>query len=93
MAATAQVISTAPNGSITSVALLSFGSGYSATPTVSVVEFLFTIAGPGFTGYHVVPPTQVGQVGELTGMTLRTTASDMQIVSAALGEEIVGYRG
>lgn len=91
--ATAQAVSVAPNGSIVSVGLLSFGSGYVTAPTVTVLESLFTITGPTKTGYFVVPPQLVGQVGELTGMTIRTSAADMSLISAMLGEEIVGYRG
>jgi hypothetical protein len=53
----------------------------------------YTIAGPAATGYFVVPPQAVGQVGELTGMTWKTNAADASLVSVMLGEEVVGYRG
>ena len=55
--------------------------------------YSITLAGAGATGYHVVPPTAVGQIGEMIGMTLQTSAADMTIVSAALQNELVGYRG
>ena len=92
-AATAQAVSVTPSGSIVSLALLSFGTGYTVAPTVTVADPLFTITGPTNTGFFVVPAFAVGQVGELTGMTLRTACNDMALISAMLGEEIVGYRG
>ena len=55
--------------------------------------YSITLAGAGATGYYVVPPTAVGQIGEMIGMTLQTSAADMTIVSAALQNELVGYRG
>ena len=86
-------MSVTPSGSIVSLALLSFGTGYTVAPTVTVADPLFTITGPTNTGFFVVPAFAVGQVGELTGMTLRTACNDMALISAMLGEEIVGYRG
>jgi hypothetical protein len=53
----------------------------------------YTIVGPAATGYFVVPPQAVGQVGELTGMTWKTNAADASLVSIMLGEDVVGYRG
>jgi len=57
-------------------------------------------AGPyvhaGVTGdnetFSIMPPTAVAQMGVLTGMTVQTTADDLQIVSIALQDQIVGYR-
>jgi hypothetical protein len=42
--------------------------------------------------FSVMPPTTIGQVGVLTGMTLTTTADDLVIVSIMMQDEIVGYR-
>lgn len=53
----------------------------------------YTIAGPAATGYFVIPPQAVGQVGELTGMTIKTNCPDMSLVSAMMDDKIVGYRG
>ncbi len=40
----------------------------------------------------IMPPTAVGQVGALTGMTVNTDADDLVIVSLMMQDEIVGYR-
>jgi hypothetical protein len=53
----------------------------------------YTIAGPVATGYFVTPPQAVGQVGELTGMTVQTNAADVELVSVMMDDNIVGYRG
>lgn len=48
---------------------------------------------PSGTGYFVWPPQAVGQQGVLTGLTIQTSAADMSLVSAAVIEELVQYRG
>jgi hypothetical protein len=53
----------------------------------------YTITGPTGTGNFVLPPQAVGQTGMFTGLTLQTTAADVEIVSLALYDEIVGYEG
>ena len=53
----------------------------------------YTITGPVGTGYFISPPQAIGQVGQLTGMTIQTNAADMSLASVAIGEEIVQYRG
>ena len=53
----------------------------------------YTIAGPAAIGYFVTPPQAVGQNGILTGMTISTKAADMALVSAKLGDIVVGYTG
>jgi hypothetical protein len=53
----------------------------------------YTITGPTVTGNFVLPPQAVGQTGVFTGLTLQTTAADMEIVSLAIMDDIVGYRG
>jgi hypothetical protein len=45
------------------------------------------------TGFWISPPTAIGQVGSLLGMTLTTNASDVTIVSAAIDAISVQYRG
>lgn len=52
--------------------------------------FSWAVTGPNIVA--VLPPTAVGQVGALTGMTFTTMADDMVLISAALQTEIVGYR-
>ncbi len=53
----------------------------------------YTITGPVLTGNFVIPPQAVGQTGVFTGMTFYTSAADVEIVSLAVVDEIVGYRG
>lgn len=53
----------------------------------------YTITGPTVTGNFVLPPQAIGQTGVFTGLTLQTTAADIEIVSLAIADEIVGYRG
>jgi hypothetical protein len=53
----------------------------------------YTITGPAQTGYFIVPPQAVGQQGVLLGMTVQTNAADVEIVSLAIDDKIVGYRG
>jgi hypothetical protein len=48
---------------------------------------------PAATGYFEIPPEAVGQQGIMTGLTITTSAADMSLVSVALQDEIVGYRG
>ena len=53
----------------------------------------YTITGPASTGYFVIPPQAIGQQGVLMGMTIETMAADVEIVSIAIDDKIVGYRG
>ena len=53
----------------------------------------YTIIGPAVTGNFILPPQAVGQTGVFTGLTLQTNAADVEIVSLAIADEIVGYRG
>jgi hypothetical protein len=48
---------------------------------------------PSAIGYFEIPPEAVGQQGIMTGLTITTSAADMSLVSVALQDEIVGYRG
>jgi hypothetical protein len=48
---------------------------------------------PSATGYFEIPPEAVGQQGIMTGLTITTSAADMSLVSMALQDEIVGFRG
>lgn len=40
----------------------------------------------------VMPPTAIGQIGVLTGMTIETTADDLVVVSVMMQDEVVQYR-
>ena len=42
--------------------------------------------------FSVMPPTVIGQIGVLTGMTVTTTADDLVLVSLAMQNEVVQYR-
>jgi hypothetical protein len=42
--------------------------------------------------FSVMPPTAIGQIGVLTGMTIETTANDLVIASVMMQDQIVGYR-
>ena len=67
------------------------GAGASFTwQNGSSQTFSWAVTGPNIVA--VLPPTAVGQVGALTGMTFTTMADDMVLISAALQTEIVGYR-
>ena len=48
---------------------------------------------PAGAGYFEVPPEAVGQQGIMMGLTITTSAADMSLVSVALQEEIISYRG
>lgn len=63
-----------------------------AAPTWSAGA-TYTITGPGALGYFVTPPQAVGQQGPLVGWTLQTNAADMSVVSTAMRNEVVQYRG
>lgn len=52
----------------------------------------YSIAGPTATGYYCSQPQGVGQQGIFTGMTIRTSAADMELITAKIAEEIVGER-
>jgi len=47
--------------------------------------------GPNY--FSVLPPTAIGQIGVLTGMTTTTQCDDMVLVSEMMQDEIVQYRG
>ncbi len=54
----------------------------------------------GFTWYTVnngvtaiMPPQAIGQQGVLTGMTVTTRSGDLVFITAAVGDEVVQYRG
>lgn len=51
-------------------------------PVVSVVSGLF-----------ITDPTAVGQQGMLTGMTISTDEPDISLISAMIGDQVMGYRG
>jgi len=44
-------------------------------------------------GVAIMPPTEVGQNGALTGLTIQTESKDMAIISLSLGNTVAGYRG
>lgn len=46
-----------------------------------------------FAGIWVIGPAAVGQQGVLTGMTIRTSAADISLISAMIVDEIAAYRG
>jgi hypothetical protein len=49
--------------------------------------------GVGSGGISVLPPTAIGQVGVLTGMTTTTMCDDLVLISEMMQDEIVQYRG
>ena len=51
------------------------------------------VGSPGANTQVVLPPTAIGQVGTLTGMTVTTTANDMVLISLMMQDEVVQYRG
>lgn len=53
---------------------------------------LYTLT-PSATGYFISSPQAVGQVGVLLGLTFRTNAADMALVSGMVEPGIVQYRG
>ena len=44
-------------------------------------------------GVVVLEPTEVGQNGALTGLTVQTEAADMAIISMMIQNEVIAYRG
>jgi hypothetical protein len=50
----------------------------------------YTIAGPTSVGYFITPPQAIGQQGVFVGMTLKTNAADMELITAKIAEEVVG---
>jgi hypothetical protein len=58
----------------------------------SMTSASYTII-PTSAGYFEIPPEAVGQQGVMMGLTITTTAADLSLVSVALQEELVGYRG
>lgn len=53
----------------------------------------FTITGPSSIGFFVSPPNTTAQSGVLTGLTIRTSAADMSLISALLQDGVIEYRG
>lgn len=53
----------------------------------------YTITGATQTGYFLTPPQAVGQVGQFLGFTIKSNASDVQIVSAIIDADPHDYRG
>jgi len=58
----------------------------------SITNASYTVT-PASAGYFEIPPEAVGQQGVMMGLTITTNAADLSLVSVALQEEIVGYRG
>lgn len=52
-----------------------------------------TITGPASLGMFIAAPQAVAQKGRFTGMTIRTGAADMAMISTMLQDEIIEYRG
>lgn len=48
---------------------------------------------PTGAGYFEIPPEAIGQQGIMTGLTITTSAADLSLISVALQDDIVGYRG
>jgi hypothetical protein len=63
------------------------------TNTVTPHSATYTITGPLQNGFFVSPPQAVGQMGVMNGMTIRTNAKDMTLISAMLQPELASYRG
>lgn len=66
--------------------------------TLSGTVMVWTVTGGAqmvwaSTGIAVIPPESIGQVGVLIGLTAQTSAADMAILSLAIQDEIVAYRG
>lgn len=59
-----------------------------ATPTST-----YTITGPVAVGYSLTPPQAVGQQSVFTGMTIKTSSADMQLIAGMMDAEPVQYRG
>jgi hypothetical protein len=57
-----------------------------ATPAVIPVKSVFS-------GIWVLDPTQIGQQGVATGLTIETTSADISLISAMISNDIVQYRG
>jgi len=49
----------------------------------------YSIAGPIATGYFNSLPQGVGQQGLFTGITIRTSAADTELITAKIAEEVV----
>jgi hypothetical protein len=78
--------------------LTNYYSSSSPTVTVSVDNESGSMTSPysltpAGTGNFIWPPEAVGQQGVLTGLTIKTNAADMSLVSVTLLEELVQYRG
>ncbi len=58
----------------------------------SITNATYTIV-PSASGYFEIPPEAVGQQGVMMGLTITTSAADLSLVSVALQEELVAYRG
>jgi hypothetical protein len=72
--------------------VVSVDSEVNADPYM-VPSSTYTIAGALSAGYFIAPPQAIGQQGVLTGMTLKTTAADVEIVSIAMDQITGEYRG
>jgi hypothetical protein len=53
----------------------------------------YVITGPTSEGFFVTPPQAIGQQGVLIGMTFKTTAADMALISASWLPDTHDYRG
>ena len=54
----------------------------------------YTVPGPGAPATaFVYGPTAVGQAGVLTGLTIKTNAKDMALVTVSVFDQDVGWRG
>jgi len=58
--------------------------------TTTPADATWTTAGEGVV---VLEPTQVGQNGALTGLTVQTEAADMAIISMMIQNSVMAYRG
>jgi hypothetical protein len=61
--------------------------------SATVTNQNFTVTGPASTGWFVVPPQVASQQGEFIGLTMKTNAADMQLVSTVIDPQAHDYRG
>ncbi len=59
---------------------------------LGLMSSLYTMT-PSGAGYFVSPPQAIGQKGVLMGLTIRTNADDMALVSAMFQPDVHDYRG
>jgi hypothetical protein len=81
------------NSTVTPNLIVRIDNEATDTGSTMATTSTYTITGPTVTGNFVIPPLAIGQTGVFTGLTLQTTAADVEIVSLVIGDEIVGYRG